>query len=136
MNHLQNFKSSGHLDQFLVQRPSKCQWDVVASKSRLVHWSIALIKKNPNLTDESKEWFLLIIKHKLQSSDDPKRWIEYIELCNNFSLKDSEVWMIRLYLSNLSMQSTFKAWGRLDNQNNLIPSPSMNAMQYDIHNET
>ena len=59
MNHLQNFKSSGYLDQFLVQRPFTYQWDVVTSKSRFVHWSMALIKQNPNLIGELKERFFL-----------------------------------------------------------------------------
>ena len=91
MNHLLNFKSSGHLDQFLVQGLFKYQRYVVASKSRFVRWPIALIKQNPNFYWWIRKVIPLIIKHKLQSSDDPKRWIKCLEICKNLSLKDPEV---------------------------------------------
>ena len=47
MNHLQNFKSSGNLDQFLVQRPFKYQRNVVALKIKTCTLANSLDQTKP-----------------------------------------------------------------------------------------
>ena len=68
-----------------------------------------LLKQNPKLTGESKEWFLHIINHKLQSSDGPKRWIKHLEICNNFWLERSRGLNDKVLLEQLVNANNFQS---------------------------
>ena len=114
MSHLQNFKSSDDFGQFLVQRLSKCQWDVVASILRVVHWSIALLSQNPDLTGESKEWFFLqsiTYFNPLMIQTDGQNILRY---AINFELErsrglDDKVLLEQL-VNAINLQSLRKTW--------------------------
>ena len=58
------------------------------------------------------------------------------EMRDPCDLKDPRDEGMRLSLSKLSIQSTSKACGGLENQSTLILSQCMNAMQYDVYDET
>ena len=65
------------------------------------------------------------------------RWIRYLEISESFGLERSRGLDDRALLKKLINTINLpKLEGGLINQNTLIPAPCMNAMQYDVYDET
>ena len=100
-------------------------------KLQITQWAKTLISSGEgdrwiplsNLQNFNSEW----INETSEMSWDMR------DPCN---LKDPRIERMRLFLHKLSIQSTSKACGRLENQSTLILSQCMNAMQYDVYDET
>ena len=93
--------------------------------------------KTPILNDESKGCDSPYKHHNTQSSDDLMRCVRYFEICSTFEFEISRGLDNKALLEKLvNTISLPKLEGGLINQNTLIPSPCMNAMQYDVYDET
>ena len=89
------------------------------------------------LTDESKGCDFPYKQHNTPSSDDPMRWIRYLEICETFELGRSigldDKALLEQLVNTINLP---KLRGRPDNQDTLIPTQCMNAIQYDVNDET
>ena len=101
--------------------------EIGLDKLQITQWVKTLIWSDEillqHLWSSNFEWLIDVIEISWEMRDP----------CDS---KDPREERMRLSLSNLSIQSTSKAWGRLENQSTLILSQSMNAMQYDDYDET
>ena len=76
-------------------------------------------------------------QHNTQSSDDPMRWMRYLEICDTFGLERSGGLGDKALLEQLVNTINLpKLEGNFINRNTLILTPCMNAMQYDVYDET